>query len=230
MLKFLLFCAVFLLFQDQIQPAPASSPRRLELYYEALCPYSREFVLKQLIPAYHALGAEFQLELIPFGNVQVSRTQDLNPVFKCQHGEAECYSNRVQACAVDLLADSDDQLTLIECMFGPGYTDPYALAPKCFESQFLHEAEEIWRDVHDCVRQPDQLNNSSSPFLLAWARTRALTPKLGYVPWIVIDGQHSEAIQEQAGQDLVKTLCDFWQLDSGKVSGCSKEGELVADH
>lgn len=47
---------------------------KVTLHYESLCPYSLEFINKQLYPAYKKLGDVIKLDLIPFGNAWVSYT------------------------------------------------------------------------------------------------------------------------------------------------------------
>lgn len=43
------------------------------VYYEALCPDSRSFILKQLGPTYRRLSANIEVELVPYGKATVSR-------------------------------------------------------------------------------------------------------------------------------------------------------------
>lgn len=47
----------------------------MAVYYEALCPDSRSFVVKQLGPTYRRLAANMQVELIPYGKATVRKFQ-----------------------------------------------------------------------------------------------------------------------------------------------------------
>lgn len=77
-------------------PQPKAKPK-VELYYETLCPYSKNFYLDQLDPTFQKLTeANVDVEVIPFGNVKVNEGPDGIPLFNCQHGAAECYGNRVR--------------------------------------------------------------------------------------------------------------------------------------
>lgn len=59
------------------------------------------------------------VELVPFGHANVSYPRhDNKPVFHCQHGPKECYGNRVQACAIEILKNTEISLNYINCMFG----------------------------------------------------------------------------------------------------------------
>lgn len=58
------------------------------------------------------------VELVPFGNANVSYPRhDNKPVFNCQHGPLECYGNRVQSCAIELLKNTETSIQLVQCMF-----------------------------------------------------------------------------------------------------------------
>lgn len=43
------------------------------VYYEALCPDSRSFVLKQLDPTYRKLLINMEIELVPYGKAKVRK-------------------------------------------------------------------------------------------------------------------------------------------------------------
>lgn len=73
----------------------AAKPVKISLYYESLCPDSRAFVLTQLAPTYEKLGQNITLELVPFGNVNVTKHANSTPTYVCQHGPNECYGNKV---------------------------------------------------------------------------------------------------------------------------------------
>lgn len=50
---------------------PTSEKVHVAVYYEALCPDSRSFVLKQLGPTYRKLSASVEVELVPYGKAKV---------------------------------------------------------------------------------------------------------------------------------------------------------------
>lgn len=69
------------------------------MYYESLCPDSQAFITKQLYPTMQLLKDFVDLKLIPFGK-STYKTQGSETLFDCHHGEAECYGNKVHACAI----------------------------------------------------------------------------------------------------------------------------------
>ncbi|CAG2103650.1 unnamed protein product [Medioppia subpectinata] len=91
---------------------------RISVYYESICPDSRRFILNQLIPTYDKLSPYVDVDLIPFGNANVSYpNHDFKPYFQCQHGPDECYGNKAQACVIDLTKSTRPSLSYIKCMF-----------------------------------------------------------------------------------------------------------------
>jgi len=53
-------------------------PVRVEVFYEALCPDSRSFVLYQLDPTYKKLAQYIDLRMIPYGKAKVSLLCELS--------------------------------------------------------------------------------------------------------------------------------------------------------
>ena len=41
-------------------------------------------------------------------------------------------------------------------------------------------------------------------------RTETLSPPHNYVPWVVLNGQHTDEIQKRAESDLLGLVCDQW--------------------
>ena len=57
------------------QPPP--SPRVVvDVYYECLCPDSRYFVLKELLPTYQKVGSLMDVRMWPYGKASSEPTSD----------------------------------------------------------------------------------------------------------------------------------------------------------
>jgi len=63
------------------RPAQSVSKVSVTLYFESLCPDCQFFFSDQLIHAYLALSSILNLELVPYGNAQVSSSRSLLIVF-----------------------------------------------------------------------------------------------------------------------------------------------------
>ncbi len=74
-------------------------PLILGLYYESLCPDTRNFVIQQLVPTLQKLNSLgiVNLQLYAFGNANYTiNGKTKSATFSCQHGVEECRGNTLQ--------------------------------------------------------------------------------------------------------------------------------------
>ncbi|KAF7998447.1 hypothetical protein HCN44_009969 [Aphidius gifuensis] len=86
------------------------------VYYEALCPDSKNFIIRQLLPTYKKLKDQVIIQLIPYGKAKTENTSD-GPEFDCQHGPTECEANMIHSCAIEVLRDQNLVLKYIFMIF-----------------------------------------------------------------------------------------------------------------
>merc|ERR1712058_181150 len=59
----------------------------LSVYYESLCPYSRQFIREEVWPTYELMGEYFDVEFIAYGNARTTGSPgDEDFAITCQHG------------------------------------------------------------------------------------------------------------------------------------------------
>lgn len=169
-------------------------PMQVVVYYEALCPDSRYFVLKQLVPTYEKLHTIMTISFVPYGKAQTTE-KDGKYVFTCQHGPVECRANMVHACVTNIVHDEAKQLNIISCMIDKN-DQPVKVGEKCME-----KFGEPWSDVAKCV------DSDKGPSILKHMgdMTHSLRPRVTFIPTVEIDGSLSE--QSQIQQNLLKVLC-----------------------
>merc|ERR1711887_234656 len=95
--------------------AQCSLPR-LDVYYESLCPYSRQFIREEVFPAYQDLSDYFDVFFVAYGNAETTGSLESGFSISCQHGQRECEGNEVQACTVKYVEDMWKQVYLLNCM------------------------------------------------------------------------------------------------------------------
>jgi interferon gamma-inducible protein 30 len=140
-----LFLAISLVFASSPPPAAAASEKvTLNFYGEALWPECGAFVGNELYPALTTKGISDIVTFIfyPFGNsyyaiescpsgdsynhatrmcwnAACNKTSAPSDCFSgtliCQHGQPECYANRVEACAIKLYPNVTQYLGFINC-------------------------------------------------------------------------------------------------------------------
>ncbi|XP_045137149.1 gamma-interferon-inducible lysosomal thiol reductase-like isoform X4 [Portunus trituberculatus] len=169
-------------------------PLNVVVYYEALCPDSRYFVIKQLKPAYGKLRSIMSISFVPYGKAQTTE-KDGKYTFTCQHGAVECRANTVHACVTNAIRDEEKQLDIVSCMIERN-EQPMKVGQKCVE-----KFGEDWSKVAQCVES----DKGASILKHMGDMTHSLRPKVSFIPTVEIDGSLSE--QTQIQQDLHKVLC-----------------------
>uniref|UniRef100_UPI0025408D5D gamma-interferon-inducible lysosomal thiol reductase n=1 Tax=Euleptes europaea TaxID=460621 RepID=UPI0025408D5D len=184
-----------------MRASPKAPPVSVQLYYESLCPACRGFLSTQLFPTWVMLDEIMNVTLVPFGNAKETKSKG-KWQFECQHGEEECQGNMIEACLIHLLKDPGLYFPVIFCM--ESGSDVVGNLPLCLKV-YAHDVP--LANVTTCVKGDlgNQLMHQNA--LL----TTALEPPHQYVPWIVIDGKHTEVLQSVAMEGLFRLVCIMYQ-------------------
>ncbi|XP_060089402.1 gamma-interferon-inducible lysosomal thiol reductase [Heteronotia binoei] len=190
-------------------------PVSVELYYESLCPACRGFLSLQLFPTWVMLNEILNVTLVPYGNAQETKTEG-KWHFDCQHGEEECQGNMMEACLIHLLEDVNLFFPVIFCMES-GSQVVGNLLP-CLK---VYAPELSMDNVTACVKGDlgNQLMHQNAQ------RTEALKPQHQYVPWIVINGEHTEKLQAVAMEALFTLVCTLYK---GELPSACQEKLLAS--
>eukprot|EP01006_Ploeotia_vitrea_P015679 TRINITY_DN45728_c0_g1_i1.p1 TRINITY_DN45728_c0_g1~~TRINITY_DN45728_c0_g1_i1.p1 ORF type:complete len:242 (-),score=96.52 TRINITY_DN45728_c0_g1_i1:168-863(-) len=176
-------------------PVSSSQQLNVTLYYESLCPDCKEFISTQLFPFWNTTGSDkvISVTLVPYGNAQ-ERQVGNTWKFTCQHGPDECAGNFIETCAIDLVKDLHAYFPFIHCVEQSDDL-PSESAPRCAK---LHQLS--WQDIENCVNSPRAAQ-------LEHEMAVATPSSHQYVPWVTVNGQHSQA----AENDFVSTICQMYQ-------------------
>ncbi|XP_029308981.1 gamma-interferon-inducible lysosomal thiol reductase [Cottoperca gobio] len=179
------------------------------LYYESLCPGCRLFLTEMLLPTWVLLNDIMSITVVPYGNAQ-EKTVGGKYVFDCQHGDQECLGNMIEAC---LLNKTDAAIQIIYCM--ESSTDVIEAAKSCAE---LYFPELNWDSIMSCVKGDvgNQLMHQNA------LKTQALNPPHKYVPWITINGEHTEDLQNKAMTSLFSLVCSMYKGPKHPACGGSQ--------
>ncbi|WKX97797.1 hypothetical protein Q1695_013461 [Nippostrongylus brasiliensis] len=182
----------------KIMASEPSKPKlntvRLEIYMESLCPDTSRFLHKQLMKAWSLLSSTNRIELVlvPFGKARcVAKGDDFE--CSCQHGAAECTLNQLMNCVIDRLGYPDQIVPIVDCIQGKGTLDN--AMNSCITNSALLDAQEM----RTCATGP----RGRRLLAIAGSKTAALSPRLDFVPWIMIDGERNS----DALYDLHENLC-----------------------
>lgn len=166
----------------------------LSIYFESRCPYSKKFHLEQLKPTFNLLSDHINLDLIPYGNAKFVGPNKI----ECQHGEKECETNRLMAC-VNKYGKKymKDIVATIGCLFSTPSDEIYCIRG------YLPGAD------YDTVMKCKESNESMEMMKEFDERSE----HIDYVPWIEINGDHEDDMQEDCQYNLFSTLCDMFSGD-----------------
>ncbi|XP_029638659.1 gamma-interferon-inducible lysosomal thiol reductase [Octopus sinensis] len=172
------------------------------LYYEALCPDCQNFIIKQLFPTFIKLKSIINLGLVPYGNAYEQK-DGKSWKFTCQHGAEECSVNILETCAIHVLEDPNIYVKFI-----------YDLETCMFKIQ---KPEKCVKMVMKHISKRDNLiacaNGTTGIYLehQMALKTNALPLPPMYVPWVTLNGVHSEHIQRKAENNLTDLICETYQ-------------------
>ncbi|XP_072389823.1 gamma-interferon-inducible lysosomal thiol reductase-like [Diabrotica undecimpunctata] len=207
--KVILFLAASLCISCSAQ----DSDLTVTLFYEGLCPYCHDFILNQLYPGYQQLGDSFKLDLVPYGWESYEKQADGTIKYTCQHGENECYINRIHACVIDQKPVQSDLINFLQCYLSQA--SAYNILEELLDMARDCSGGTIsFDDIQVCIE-----GSRADELLLSYSeRQSKLNPALPYVPNIRFNGVFDKDLETDATQDFVGTVCSL--LKDNKPNVC----------
>ncbi|CAF2048979.1 unnamed protein product [Rotaria magnacalcarata] len=184
----------------------------LTVYYETLCPDCRQFISTQVWNAYQSILSIVNISFVPYGNAhEVYRPETKLYEFYCQHGADECYGNLIHSCLIYIYQNTTQHLPFIYCTESTE-GDVETVAVQCAEKTSIDYSK-----VSACVqsRLGNQLQHLNA------AQTDSLQPQHQYVPWVTVNGVHTEDMEQQAEKDLIGLICKTYK-GSNPPAQCQK--------
>jgi len=181
------------------------------LYYETLCPDCKDFSTGQLNTAVGAVGDIMNLTLIPYGNANETwRNETQLWQSSCQHGKDECWGNLLHSCFIHFYPETSAHWPFIHCMESSNQT-VYNSSTICAK-QFNVSLD----DSIKCMgsRLGNDLQHANAVLTNAQHQQ--------YVPWVTLNGVHTEDIEKAAESDLVKLICDTYKGSNVPVACTQK--------
>uniref|UniRef100_UPI0037E6FDBC gamma-interferon-inducible lysosomal thiol reductase n=1 Tax=Semicossyphus pulcher TaxID=241346 RepID=UPI0037E6FDBC len=185
------------------------APVEVALYYESLCPGCRLFLVEMLFPTWLLLNEIMTVTLVPYGNAR-EKPDGQKYVYECQHGEQECLGNMIETCLMNM---TNMAFPIIFCM--ESSSDVIKSAQTCAN---LYSPQLNWDSLMGCVKgdQGNQLMHQNA------LKTEGLNPPHQYVPWITVNGVHTEELQEKASTSLFALVCSMYKGTKPEACGGTK--------
>ena len=162
-----------------------------------------EFINGQLWNAFQTIPSIMNVTLVPYGNAnETYRNETGMYQWACQHRVNECWGNLFETCLIHYYPDFADHFPVVHCM-ELNTTDIHAIASSCSAS--FNVTGDV---VSKCMmtKMGNQLQHQMA------VQTRSLNPPHTYVPWVTVNGVHTEDIQQAAQDDLVALICKTYQV------------------
>lgn len=187
-----------------------ADPVEVGLYYESLCPGCRGFLSSMLFPTWLMLQDIMTVNLVPYGNAQ-EKPDGQKYIFECQHGKQECLGNMIETCILNM---TQMAFPIIFCM--ESSTDVINSAKSCVEN---YSPELSWDSVISCVNgdKGNQLMHQNA------LKTQGLKPPHQYVPWVTINGEHTDDLQSKAMSSLFTLVCNLYKGPKPEACGGSRK-------
>ncbi|XP_041675122.1 gamma-interferon-inducible lysosomal thiol reductase isoform X2 [Drosophila eugracilis] len=176
------------------------------VFYEALCPDSKYFLTKQVLPTYKVAERIMEVRLAPYGKARTNQIND-RITFDCQHGPTECQANIYHACTVEIIDDPLLRLQVVSCMITDNYLPQNAMH-KC---SVQHNVE------FDAIQKCFDSKQGLDLLKLNGEATQSLRPSVKFIPTITIDGFQGR--QAAILKDLFSEVC--------RAAGDSEEAKNI---
>eukprot|EP01066_Platyproteum_vivax_P007241 Platyproteum_vivax@DN2786_c0_g1_i1.p1 len=166
----------------------------ITLYFEALCPYCRKWILKSLFPIYNSpiFADNFEVSLVPYGNAKV-----VNGTVVCQHGVEECELNEQLACGLhyaELYPNISNGIGFAFCVEDTHNAEKCSIANNIDWKWLVSKCYK-----HDLGEKLTKVNED---------KTAKLSPPHSYVPWVTVGNSHMPTFES----DLPHGVCMFQDL------------------
>lgn len=173
----------------------AGTPVMVMVFYEALCPDSKHFILKQLEPAFAKASSLIDYQLVPYGKATTNTNRDGSLNFDCQHGPVECEANIYHACTIEAVQDQKVLLDMISCMIANNFRPKEAMMECAKEHRVDYE------QIHKCYESL----HGAELLKIHGEATAALRPRVSFIPTITLDG--AQGRQASILKDLLAEVC-----------------------
>jgi len=174
---------------------------KVDVYFEALCPDSKDFIVNQLMPLYDNPDFKDRLDitLVPFGKASFKEVNG-ELQFTCQHGVNECISNTYLSCSLKMYS-LDQSLRYTNCIMKE--TLPQDHLETCANKLSLNYGD-LKACKEDQSKGPQYLKENGN-------KTFSLKPKLVFVPSVVINGKFERKEIPEILGDFKKVVCSKLQ-------------------
>ena len=199
-----------------------AEPVQLGIYYEVCCPFCQALITGTFSEAWSIPGFTeiANVSLVPFGHEYYNMTKSGDYNFYCQHGTNECDGNKYAACVryvynydatiyVPFIIDVERKMNQNGC-----FSEMCCAQESDYVQNVSLSLGLDWKKIDDCFNSQSGIN----ALLYEAELTDKLNPTLASVPWVVVNGNHSDSQNSACEQDILQCVCDQYQGEA-KICG-----------
>ncbi|XP_037773712.1 GILT-like protein 1 [Penaeus monodon] len=174
---------------------------KVTVFYESLCPDSRNFIVNQLYPVWNELKHIIELDINAYGKTHEQKNGN-ESTFRCQHGPRECAANAMLTCAKKYVSDEQKLMDFTKCLME--MRRGILSATEC--------ARLAGVDLGDAARCHHTAEGATLQSEIG-ERQQQLDPRLDYVPWILINDVFTKSQLTAAQRNLRDVICTIYEGD-----------------
>lgn len=200
----------------------------ITMFIESLCPDCTRSVSQSFGPAFDkGLLDMADVTFVPYGKMEQTYNSETKLYeYTCQHGPAECWGNTFQTCLLNGLKDEPRKaLDLMVCIYS--FAD-------CKNRDFSHALITCTTSANvDVLDQAKKCSHDYDQWQPLMKQNAELTPgypqKIDHVPFVNVDGKHSEQEEENAIiGDVFKWACEnYTGTDKPELCGAKSLSVIV---
>merc|ERR1712130_343057 len=183
----------------------------LGVYGEACCPDTQDYIISSSAPAWRTEGFQDIVDIlyVPWGKETYNKSAETGEYsYQCQHGPNECIDQSIQACAamlvkpsefIDFVIDLETEMFKAKCQNSTHCCDATSMAQSVAERLQMN-----WNEIENCVDSQQMVDQAE---MMAYTSTAMLKPALTWVPWITLQGNHTDKIQSDCVSSTLKCVC-----------------------
>lgn len=185
----------------------------LGIYFESCSFKSQNYIVNSLSRAWNKQGFPDVVDvlLVPWGFQTYKSTLTGHYSYQCQHGPNECIIQKIESCAAMYISRSRFVTFVIELQ-KKAYNNCHQNCTNCFDAITISKtiAEKLnisWHQIGNCINTVDVADQAE---MLSYIKTMQLDPPLTKVPWITLQGNHTNNCVD----NTLKCVCQVYNSSS----------------
>eukprot|EP01083_Nonionella_stella_P211843 765544_1 len=211
----LIIALSFLLFSIYGKQFNADAEVQLNVYFESCCSDCQNFITGAFKHAFYTPGWTNMTNITALPTGKCNETYNSNTkqyIFSCQHGSTECKGNIWMACGMSTLYGMDP------VKYGP-FIINFMQAVINAENNDIHQCPGVnmdniaksvcnsldscdWNTLSQCTR-----SNNGNQIYHSMVAVTPYPNAINWVPWIVLNGQHSQQEQSSCESNVLNCTC-----------------------